>query len=232
MSDKRRYRRFIVEGMDIHGKIMFSSRVDVLNVSLGGISIITDKRLNIGSEYSLKLEDKEFDISLKGIVIWSEISGSRKGVHGEVTPLYKAGMKFEDILSEKVAKLIDFIESHTPNKEHRLTGVRFNVEAPENAILHYPHSYSVKKISLSGMLIETIEKLPIERAFPMELILPEEPESIKFLGRVASVHDVKDQSPMRYEIGIEFLNMSDRDKDRLKQFLQMFYQMDDIPLEF
>jgi len=59
MQERRQHKRFIVEGMDIHSKMLFATEVNLLTISLGGASISLYRRLSIGSEYTLRIEYKD-----------------------------------------------------------------------------------------------------------------------------------------------------------------------------
>jgi len=85
--------------------------------------------------------------------------------------------------------------------------------------LHFPERYRVKKISVGGMLIETENAAVRESRFPMEVCLTKE-NSIMFHGRVASCIRIPGNVPERYDIGIEFLDMKQQDRESLAEFIQ------------
>ncbi len=130
MEEKRRYQRFVVEG--IEGTLMFATEVDIIDISINGVALRADRRLEIGREYTLKLEFKDKGISLNGVVVWSVLSELGKGHHEEKVPIYKAGMRFSNVISEKMATLLDFIEENKLALDHRLT-IRFDVRSPDRA---------------------------------------------------------------------------------------------------
>ena len=68
---KRRYKRFTVDLMGIRGTVLFANEVEIIDLSLGGISIKTDRRLGISNVYSLKISDKGRVLPMKGRVVWS-----------------------------------------------------------------------------------------------------------------------------------------------------------------
>ncbi|MDP2168232.1 MAG: PilZ domain-containing protein [Thermodesulfovibrionales bacterium] len=216
-EEKRRYKRFAVEG--IHGNILFSSDIRIVNISLGGAAIETSRRLNIGSGYILKLEDKGRVFSVKGKVMWAVLEEGIKSEHGEVVPVYKVGVQFTDIITEKTTELIDFIDSHKKGIDERLTGIRFKITSPDRATLSHPYTYTVKKISLGGMLIESVRSFLVGDVFPMELFLPTS-KLICFRGRVAScaggacIEDMK-----HYDVGIEFMDISEECRKNLGEFV-------------
>lgn len=224
MVELRRYERFSVEG--IHGNMLFTSEIRILNISIGGVAIETTKRLNIGGEYTVKLQGESGTISVRGKVVWSELSCSRKGPREEVVPVYRTGLQFVDAISESVGPLIDFIESHKKTPEGRLDGLRFEIHAPR-AVLSVPSHYKVKKISEGGMLIESAERYELEERYPMELFIPagisgpygSGSKVIGFIGRVASCIEVLNSNPKCYDIGIEFVEMSEISKKNLQDFI-------------
>ena len=215
MQDKRQYPRYVVEGVE--GTLLFTTHVDILNISINGVALKAKRRLEIGRQYILKLEYKDRTVSVNGVVVWSVLSELTDGPHAEKVPVYKAGMRFTDIISDKMARLLEFIESHKLSQDERLN-IRFTIKAPDKAILDGPHNYGVKNMSISGMRIETDMRVDVGARYPMEISL-EDNRTIKVLGRVVSCLEVNDRAPKHYAIGIEFIEMSDEDRKRLKEFV-------------
>ena len=225
MDDKRRFRRFSVDILGISGKMLFANEVEILDISIGGVSLKVDRRLNIGTEYTLKMGNGDQTISLKGEIVWSKISGTKKGTHDDVIPIYAAGMRFSEVGADKADALASFIErvTHSSNEEaHRLSGLRFNMRFPvqvsKKAVLDMTEGYAVKKLSLGGMLIRSVDPFEIDERFPMEMALPGGAR-IDFVGRIASCFQVADEDPVRYDIGIEFVDMAADNRASLKEFI-------------
>jgi len=220
VEDKRRHKRFSVEG--IQGNMLFSSEINILNISVGGAAIETPRRLNLGGEYTLKLEDKGKTFSIKGKVVWSELSQSRKTPSGDIVPIYRTGLQFVDVLTESAEALLGFLEAHKSTPDGRLGGIRFRIHAPERAVLSMPYSYKVKRLSAGGMLIESYERLSVDDRFPMEIFIPmgSAHKAVGFIGRVASCIEVEDSYPRHYDVGIEFLDMSEDSKNTLMEFIK------------
>lgn len=222
-EERRRYKRLSVEG--IHGSILFSSEVGIINISVGGAAIETTRRLNIGAEYTLKLEDRGRAVALKGIVVWAVLAEGKKGPRGEVVPVYRAGVEFTETLTGKSLELVEFIESHKKGLDERLSGLRFKINAPEHAVLRVPLSYNVRKLSLGGMLMESSQALTAGEMFPMEIYL-NDGKVITFTGRVASCIEVPiaranvpGGSHGVYHIGIEFMDMSEACRHNLSDYI-------------
>ncbi len=219
--------------MDINGTMLFADEVQFRDISAGGISLKVDRPLNIGSEYGLRIKDKAKTISVKGRVVWSVLCESRKTEKGDFVPLYSAGMKFVSIDSETVSELVLFIKGHTkeaPEEDPRALGgmrlnVRYSITAGGRAILNYPEDYKVKKISLGGMLIGSGFEIGVDSGLSLELFLPNG-SFISFTGRVASCLPTNEGGPAHYDIGIEFLDMSEQDRERLRAFIDSLQEME------
>jgi Tfp pilus assembly protein PilZ len=222
MQEERRNKRYTFKITEVEGKMMFASEVKIIDISIDGISVKTNRQFNIGSEYLLKLDDKKKVISLKGTVVWSSLSESRKGPGGLV-PIYTVGMKFNNISVEKITELLEFIEGHK-KEEVPVTGgqrlnVRFHIKGPENATLKFPAMYKVKTVSLGGMLIECMRDLEVDSRIPMELAVHDD-KPIKFMGRVVSCKIIDVGGLKLYDIGIEFLDLTDKDREVLTTFIE------------
>lgn len=236
MKDKRRHKRFRVDVMEINGKMAFAKNVKILNLSIGGVLLQADRRLNIGSEYLLRIEGKGKVLAIKGLVVWSLISECSKDSRGNMIPFYKAGMKFTDITNDKKDETICFIKDHTVDADKQVdidspSGlrlyVRIRIDDQAKAILNFQESYTVKKLGQSGMLIEGDNALDLEDVLPMEMTLPEN-TIIMFWGRVVTCLLMTDQHPKLYEVGIEFIDISENDKKILSNFLRSLEGTDKI----
>jgi PilZ domain-containing protein len=106
MVDRRRFERFSVNILDMNGKMMFARNVKIVNISMGGISFKADRRLNIGRNYSVKLENKDRVLTMEGSVVSSVLGESQKDSAGDIVPIYTAGMKFTKVSDESRLKEI------------------------------------------------------------------------------------------------------------------------------
>lgn len=226
MKDRRRFKRFKVDLIDINGKMMFPSNVKIIDISLGGVSLSADRRLDINSEYTLTVSSKGKVFSIKCIVIWAFMKGSKEDSRGNIIPIYTAGMKFKDASNKKIEEIVNFIENHKLDvivDLHGLSGQRLNVrvqiEAPENAVLNFHENYKINKIGFGGMQIESKYELGIDKKLPMKIIFRGD-KDIQFLGRVASCSLAKKMGQEYYDIGVEFLNMSEHGNEILNEFIR------------
>ncbi len=213
---KRKHKRYPVDGL--HGNMLLASNINVINLSLGGAAIEAEKRLNIGSEYTLKLESGKEPLSLKGVVVWSVISKSRQTEKGDSVPVYTAGLQFKEVFDEKARSLLDFLDSKRTLEEGRLSGLRFMIESKEPAVLDWPFSYSVKNISADGMEIETDHGFNPREVFMMELFL-DEIEPVSLSGMVSSCREIAGDANA-YHVDIKFLSMSDEHRVMIEEYVK------------
>ena len=222
MQDKRRHKRFRLDVMEINGKMILAEKVEIVDISLGGIALRTDRRLNVGKEYLIKLGEGGKHIDVKGVIVRCELSAIEERCDGERVPLYTAGMMFQDVARDKIADFLNSIEQHKKEQapavvDRRLT-VRFSITTPWEQTLRFPSGFKVKEISLSGMLIQTEDALGMESRIPMELSLKTD-NPVNFIGRVASCRMAGATGQAFYEIGVEFTGLTDKDKISLKEFI-------------
>ena len=108
MKEKRRHKRIPVAG--VYGKIFKTLlNVELLNLSIGGVAIKLNNSLSIGKEYTIQLMDKGKPIELKGTVTWCVMKESGKDFLDKSVNVYHAGIKLDDIFTDKTSSLFDFI---------------------------------------------------------------------------------------------------------------------------
>jgi hypothetical protein len=227
MENKRRYKRYSVDFLDINGKILFSTNIKVLNISLGGVSFSTDKRLATGGVYVLRLESKNSKLFLEGTIIWSKLNKNIPEDTKLVHP-YILGMKFShssDYQRSEIEKFIkdNFIDyQRVENFASVMSGIRihirYHINNPDKATIDCAEHYKVKKISQSGMLVESVNVFQIEDRVPMQMTLSDK-KAIAFWGRIVTYQLIQNTDPPRYEIGIEFIDMSETDSTILNKFI-------------
>lgn len=231
MDEQRRHKRYSVNLFNIHGKVPLANSVQVLNISVGGVLIKIDRRLDIGSKYLLKLESREKILSIQGTVKRCSLSESHKDSKGNIVPYYTAGMEYVNISSEKIDEISVFVKKNIERYQHQeypamnkirelRLYVRFHISPPRKAILQSYDSYAVKDISIGGMLIESSNPFETGQTMPMDLTIPGE-ETIHFQGRIVSSRQTGDTELKQYDIGIEFTEMSEPDNKKLKNYINL-----------
>ncbi|MEW6714786.1 MAG: PilZ domain-containing protein [Nitrospirota bacterium] len=228
MTNNRKHERLSSKGLNIHCKVHFTTEIDLLNISNSGALVSLVKPLHIGQRYTLHVRHDEKEISLTGVVVWERLVGSKTNEDGEIVPLYKAGIKFDSILTKKGTELIGFIENSFLPKEFksRLSGIRVEVSDSESTISEEHKKFDVLKISSSGLLMETSTEMTIGSKHNMEINLQGEKEPIKFLGKVASSRKIPGRTPDAYEAGIEIEEMSEEHRARLEELIASLKEPD------
>jgi len=127
-KDMRQYKRYKMDETEIRIKLAFANEVKIHDISLEGLSFKTDRRINIGKEYHLKLAYNKSDITTKGIVVWSVLSNSQTDSKGNVIPIYSCGLKFTNETKEQVNIFMALIEENKKEADKQ-RGV--NVQASE-----------------------------------------------------------------------------------------------------
>ena len=216
-NENRKYKRYFVDGMQ--GNLLYSSDLEVLNISIDGAAIETTKRLELNRDYTFRIKYKDINLTLKGRVVWAILVSKEKKDPKTSIPVYRAGVAFADTLSEKANMLLDFIEDNKIRTfENRLGTVRFKITNTDNIKIDLPHRYKVKKISLAGMLTETEYPLEIDSHHDIELFLND--RVVNIVGRIANCEKIEAEKTLIYNTGIEFIQMSDIDIKLLESYLE------------
>ena len=222
MQNTRRHKRFKLDLMEIDGKMILAHKVEIIDISLGGVALKTDRRLNVGKEYLIKLETKGKSIDVKGTIVRCELTNIEKSSNEEGVSIYMAGMMFKETSSNMIVDFINSVERDkkeaVPVMVDRRLKVRFYITTPWEKTLCFPAQFKVKEISLSGMLIQTDQALETESMIPMGLSFKAD-NPINFIGRVASCQRKEDKEQPHYEIGVEFKDLTDKDQTSLKTFI-------------
>lgn len=218
---QRRHPRYPLQGRDIHAHMVITEEVDLQNISVNGVCIHTKKHLQPGRTYLLKIRDEKMSRSIKCTAVWIRAIGSNDSMHKECA----AGLQFQNIASDEIIRLKDFMRNFGTPLETRISDdfkpspLRFSITPHTKAFLKCPKILNVRTISLCGMLLESDSAPEIEDRYLMNLPLPHETEPIMIRGRIASILPRTDSSGPHFDVGIEFLAIEDSDRARLDTFI-------------
>ena len=216
LAEKRKHKRYNVEG--VQGSVYSMSDLDLTDISIGGMAIETTGRLDIDREYTFRVKDKNASISLKGCSVWSFLGQIEEKGTRSLIPIYRTGIKFTDLLDERANILLNFIdENKMSTSERRLRGIRFKVANSENIKICYPYKYDVKKISFSGMEMEAEKPFTPGTREDMEIVFDNKALNVK--GRIVHCKEIPVRNFVKYKMGVEFVEISDKDKEVLGSFL-------------
>jgi c-di-GMP-binding flagellar brake protein YcgR len=216
LAERRKHKRYNVEGMQ--GSIYSLSNLNLTDISIGGMAIETAGRLDIDREYTFRVKDKDASINLKGCSVWSFLGQTEEKSTGSLIPLYRTGIKFTDLLDERANILLNFIEENKMStSERRLRGIRFKVANSENIKICYPYKYDVRKISFSGMEMEAEKPFTPGTWQDMEIVFDNKVLNVR--GRIIHCKEIPSRNFVKYRMGVEFVEISDKDREVLGSFL-------------
>lgn len=227
MQPERKNKRYKLDSMGIKSRMVLAKYVKILDISIGGVAVQTDKRMTVGSQYTLKIESKGKTLNVKGVVVWSVLGESIRDTRDNIIPIYTAGMKFIETSPERTGEIVNFIEAHKRDIDKEIDlyspsglrlHVRVHIEDPEKAVLDFQEGHRVQNLSLGGMLMESEHSVEMGSKLPLEITLNEN-ETIRVSGRVVSCILMRDDTLEHYHVGIEFVDISAKDRKILKAFL-------------
>jgi len=207
-----------VEG--VSGGFLFSTNAKILNLSLDGVALETGGYLHIGRSYSLKLTHGDEELALPGRVVWCRMVGTASGEGGDSTPVYSAGVQFEELLSGTAREVQRFLGGNAVvSPKTRLFG-RFRLHSSETADLDYQASFRVEKISLNGMEVDS--DTFIEPETVLDLVMRLGSHDLTTSGRVVHGRQLDPQPGVESasRLGIEFLDMSKETKQAIKSLIR------------
>jgi hypothetical protein len=152
-EENRRHERHDVEGVD--GTLVVSLEGRVLNMSLTGLAVETTSMLRLGATYWLRLPRGGDELRFKATVAWCHLERTRKNHQGESVPVYHAGLDFRESLDERTRQMLVFLKEHSILEVGERIAGRFQPRHKLSAELSVRYPFEVRRLSLSGMLIET-----------------------------------------------------------------------------
>lgn len=213
---QRRHPRYEVAGLG--GHLVVPIRIRVINVSLGGMALETNSYLQFGRAYTLKLQGGDQCLSLTGTVAWCALRQTQKSPEGEILPVYRAGLEFEALSGSRSRELWDLIRSHALVEIEDSVLGRFKVDLPADTRLGSSYDFAVRKLSLSGVLIETDFEPELDASFDVQIQLG--PQRWGSRARVASIPRVGRRSEkVLTQIGLEFCDLDPTRVSALESFI-------------
>lgn len=222
-SGRRRYRRYDVKGVD--GAFVVRINVNVINLSAAGMAIETDNSLVVGRTYSFRINQNERDLDISGRVIWC-VLGKTKRSGGGFSPIFRAGVQFEDVLSEQTLELQRMIESSALVDPGAQILGRFVFDVSGVVESASQAQFEVKKISLSGMLVDADSRPQQDDVIPFEVVLGGRPFGGH--GRIAYIDPYPREGDPRYRIGVEFTLLSVVARETLQDFIGSLIDLNEI----
>jgi len=109
--DKRQWQRYIVNDGEIAVMIGSSDEAKVVDISTGGISFKTEKRLDHDKQYVIKLNRKDSVLTLHCVIKWVSLNEYTKFCsQNKLIPKYTIGVQFTDLLGNTSDKIVQFLD--------------------------------------------------------------------------------------------------------------------------
>jgi hypothetical protein len=202
----------------VSGTLRLLSKAEILNISVTGMAARTSTHLRVGQTCDLRLEHGGKTLRLPGTVVRAQLAS-----FGKTGPAYEIGFEFQDMLSEQAQQLLALLgETAVVSLDSRVAG-RFKVPAGAPANLDASATLLVRKISTSGILVETEVRPEPDQELDLNLDLGTVPFACR--GRVAYVEpqEVADGAAEAASpevlVGIEFLNLGTAERGILDAFI-------------
>jgi Tfp pilus assembly protein PilZ len=219
----RRHKRFKLDVLDLSSKMSLVGKVKLIDISEDGVAIKADRKLNIGKECLMMLGYEGKHINVKGIVVRSELSGIEEKADGETITMYSVGIFFKDESAGTVKEFLDSIGNNKKTQVPEQTDwiyrdILFCITTANEKVLNLPMQFGVKDISQKGIIIQTDLHLKIDSVVLLELSIGT-CDPVSFVGKVVSCRMPRGHVRAKYDIGVEFSELTDRDRSLLIRFI-------------
>jgi Tfp pilus assembly protein PilZ len=219
----RKHKRFKLDVLDLSSKMSLVGKVKLIDISEDGVAIKADRKLNIGKECLMMLGYEGKHINVKGIVVRSELSGIEEKADGETITMYSVGIFFKDESAGTVKEFLDSIGNNKKTQVPEQTDwiyrdILFCITTANEKVLNLPMQFGVKDISQKGIIIQTDLHLKIDSVVLLELSIGT-CDPVSFVGKVVSCRMPRGHVRAKYDIGVEFSELTDRDRSLLIKFI-------------
>lgn len=123
MVERREQNRY--RGGGLHGNILNSNDLEVLNISSRGAAIETVRRVELNREYTIRIQSRESSFQIRALIVWAMlVSKERSGAR--IIPCYRAGVKFIQVSDEQANHIRDCVSGvETKIQENRLSRITY-----------------------------------------------------------------------------------------------------------
>jgi curved DNA-binding protein CbpA/Tfp pilus assembly protein PilZ len=108
-QERRKHKRLQTGHLNLMSEMPSAREVTIINISMSGVLIKTDRRFNIGQTYVIKIGYKEKKVFMKAAVAWACLLQSTEDAPGNMTPFYIAGMQFIETVNKTLEDIINSI---------------------------------------------------------------------------------------------------------------------------
>ena len=223
-EERRRHQRFSVDR--IPGVLAMSLHAEVLDLSLAGMAVQVPVSLAVGKRFAVRIGAGEDQLDLVGTVRWCQRIDSDRGrsteevsreAEGADRPRYRAGLIFHDILTERAASLMEFMERNVVLALDRQLFARLELDGKTEADLEGDFELRLRHLGLDSAVGETPYPSPEGSSCELELDLGG--RLFVTPGRIDSVRSIRGDDD-RYRIEVEFLDTPRDQREILRSFIR------------
>jgi hypothetical protein len=223
--------RFKTDNMDISCQIKVVSRAKILNMSIDGISMKTNFRLNRDNIYPLKVEDYNNNLELEATAVWSNVTLRKEGgnLRCDFIPVHNAGMQFSLPSQEKPYEIMNYIEKYRQKGDNRVNflkfsdrrrGIRSSINESKRCLLNFSVNCRVQELGMGSMLAKGGHELE-NGSQVLAMIITPKSAPLKIVGRIVSCSFMGGTDTGQvFDTGIEFTETSDEDRERIKRLVR------------
>jgi hypothetical protein len=220
MRERRRSPRFTVQ--HVHGRLVFQAAARLLALGPAGATLELEAPVRVGKELTLTLSGDGTVRRAAVVVTGCEAAGTRDDAGGEPVEHFTAEVRWAepDPDADPIAELLEPFEGETSATLGEERHARLRLAAPRPVDLAAVHPLEVRKISRSGMLVDTDLEAELDSQIDLDVGL--DGERLDTSGRVAYVIELPleaAENGRRYRLGIEFVGLGAAGRATLDAFL-------------
>lgn len=218
--ERRRYKRFFIDGLGIHCRITSGSEASLLEIGPIGANIMINERLMLGSEHMLEIEREGLQVSIKSIVESIEDAAEEN----EYGPVCLVKLKFPT-LNAAGDDISNFLTANFSRQTLKNLTRDLNVRVVGANTKRISGTYKITEMSFGGMRIEADQYIEPKSILKMNIVFSMNRPPAKITGRVAACWMILDKTPPLFNTGIEFMDIKEKDMNKLKDFIYLVQEL-------